>query len=88
MTPSGDANYRPFDDITERRQAVFGCLLAEGAARRSASVGRYPSSAPPVAVATCALYLTVLSLYGERPCLAHAAINSCRGLGDTTEPPN
>jgi hypothetical protein len=25
-------------------------------------------------------------LYGERPCLAHAAINSCGGLGDSTEP--
>src|SRR6188472_4191532 len=65
---------------------MFGRLLAAGANRRSASVRRCPSSASPVAVAACALYLTVLSLCGERPCLAHAAINSCRGLGDSTEP--
>jgi hypothetical protein len=65
---------------------MFDRLLADGADRRSASVRRYPSGAPPVAAAACALYLTVLSLYGERPCLAHAAINSCRGLGDSTEP--
>jgi hypothetical protein len=77
---------RRVDGTAERRQAMFGRLLANGADRRSASVRRYPSSAPPVAVAACALYLTVLSLYGERPCLAHAAINSCRGLGDSTEP--
>jgi hypothetical protein len=68
---------------------MFGRMLADGADGadgRSASVRCYPSGAPPVAAAACALYLTVLSLYGERPCSAHAAINSCRGLGDSTEP--
>jgi hypothetical protein len=55
--------------------------------RKRTAVRRYLSSGPPVAVSACALYLTVLSLYGERPCLAHAAINSCRGLGESTEPP-
>ena len=48
--------------------------------------GRDPEATLEVAVAARALYLTDLSLYGERPCLAHAAINSCRGLGDSTEP--
>ena len=57
-----------------------------GPCGRSA-VRRYLSSGPPVAESACALYLTVLSLNGERPCFAHAAINSCRGLGESTEPP-